>query len=124
PEPIEPSVRHLEHAADVARLLLVEEDLRRLHVRVSTVPTLEHPERHERIEEVPRRPRVERELTAEALEVQRAARERREDPELDGAQQRLRAPESEAKLKDFFRRHVLAHFLSPCSARALVRRSR
>ena len=72
---------HLEHAADVARLGAVEEEVGLGRVAVAAVLALEHPERHQRVEEVARAARVEAESLAQRLGVERArARELREEP--------------------------------------------
>jgi hypothetical protein len=51
-------VRHLEHAADVARLALVEKEIRLGGVAVDAALALQKAERNERIEEVASRPLV------------------------------------------------------------------
>ena len=55
PEPIQAGVRHLQNTADVRRLGRVEEQIGRRSIGVAAVVvTLEHPERHQRVEEVSR----------------------------------------------------------------------
>jgi hypothetical protein len=58
PEAIQAVVGHLQDAAHVRRLVLVEEQVRARCVVVNPVATLEEPEGHQRVEKVPRRPRV------------------------------------------------------------------
>ena len=102
PERVQAGVGHLQHAADVGRLGPVEEELGRRRVGVAAVLALEHARAR------PGR-RGSRGRCAGAGPGARAAPRHRSGPsaassvkrpELDGAQQRLRAPEPEAQLHD------------------------
>ena len=64
PERIQPLVRHLENAADVGRLLAVEKEVRLRSVRIQVPGAREKTERHERIQEIARRPRVQPQTSA------------------------------------------------------------
>ena len=61
PERIEAMVRHLEDAADVGRLLPVEEQVGLGRVGVAVAGALQEAERDQRVEEVARRARVQAE---------------------------------------------------------------
>ena len=62
-------VRHLEDAADVGRLLPIEEEIGLGRVGVLLAVALQEAERHEGIEEVARRTRVQPQASAERVEV-------------------------------------------------------
>jgi hypothetical protein len=61
-------VRHLEDAAHIRGLLPVEEEVGLGRVGVGIAGALEKPERGERVEKVPGRPRMQAEPPAESLE--------------------------------------------------------
>ena len=71
PEPEQPRVQHLQQAALVAGLGAVEEEVRLGRVAVLAVLALEHPERHQRVEEVARAARVKAEALAQRLGLER-----------------------------------------------------
>ena len=107
PEAEQAFVRHLEHSADVGRLALVEEQAGRSGVAVRALLALEKAKRHERVEEVARRARMQAQPRAQCFAVQGLLREHGEEFHADGAQEHLRPPEAEAHLHDVFGSDVL-----------------
>ena len=101
PERIQAMVGHLEDAADVGRLLLVEKEAGLRRVRVLIAGACEKAERDERVEEVagPSRDAVASRLVID-VERLRTAGQLRKQAELDGAQQDLGRPERETGLKN------------------------
>ena len=93
-------VRHLEDAAHVRGLLPIEEEIGLGRVGVGISRALEEPERGERVEKVPGRPRMEAEAPAERLEFLGAVGQFREHAHLDGAQECLGRPEGQAGLQN------------------------
>ena len=102
PEPEQAEVGHLENAADIRRLALVEKQVGVRGVRVDAAGAREEAERHQRIEEIMRRSRMQAEAFAEAFGRRRLFRQPGEELEFDRAQQRLRCPERETGLEDAF----------------------
>jgi len=102
PERIQPGVRHLEQAANVGGLAAVEEEAGLGCVRVEAFLALQHPECDESIEEVHCASPVEPEAVRDLLLGEWLLRDGREEAELDGAQQCLRAPEREPELENDF----------------------
>ena len=94
---------------DVRGLLPVEEEFGLGRVGVGVPRALEEPERGERVEKVPGRPRMEAEAPAEHLEFLRAVGEFGEHAHLDGAQEGLRRPERQSRLQNPFGGERLAH---------------
>ena len=113
PEPVEAVVRHLEEPAEVRGLAPVEEEVRGRRVVVDAVAALEEAQRDQRVEEIAGGALVQAEALAQGLEILRMARELREEPDLDRAEQRLRGPEAETDLHDVFRVRPIGH----CSPR-------
>ena len=109
PEGVEAMVGHFENAADIRRLGLVQEQVRLRRVRVPIAAAREKAERDERIEKITRRSRMQAETLAERIKRLRTTRELAEHAELDGAQERLRRPEREPGLQDFFRVWLSVH---------------
>ena len=70
----------------------------------------------EAIEKIARRARVEPHTRAELVEVFRAVRQLGEDPDLDGAQERLGGPERQASLQNLFWSRIRGHHASICRA--------
>ena len=58
PKGVEPDVGHLQDAADIGRLGLVEEQVCGRSVRILTIPTFEHAERDQRVKPVGGTPRL------------------------------------------------------------------
>src|SRR5262249_20341571 len=100
PEAIEACVRHLEKPADVRGLGAIEEEAGLGRVAVHVAASLEHAERHQRVEEVARAARVETEARAQRLALEGLRGEHGEDAELDGAEQHLRSPETGSELEE------------------------
>ena len=100
PEGVQALVGHLQHAADVGRLALVEEEIGLGRVVVDAVAALEEPEGDERVEEVARGARMQAEAGGEFGERLGVFGEFGEDFHLDGAEQSLRGPEAEADLQN------------------------
>ena len=67
PMAVEPLVGHLEHAADVGRLVFVEEEVGRGRVGVDSVAAFQEAERHQRVEKVAGRSRMQAEATGQCL---------------------------------------------------------
>ncbi len=101
----EPRVQHLEHAADVAGLVLVEErrGVRRVAIlaRGAIADAVEEAERHEGVEEVVHAARVQPQHASQLRAGERARTERGEHAELHCRQQHLRGPERGAHFDDF-----------------------
>ena len=74
PERIQAAARHLENATHVGRLLLVEKQVCLRSVGVTVASTLQEPKRHESIEEIARRARVQAQAPADGLEGLRTVR--------------------------------------------------
>ena len=106
PEPVEPLVGHFQDAADIAGLgpIQVQRGLRRIGVGAGRIP-VQHAERHQRVEEVTRRARVQLQAPGQFLQRLGTAAQLREHAQFDGAQQRLGAPEAPAELHDPFGGH-------------------
>jgi hypothetical protein len=105
PEAVQAPVHHLEDAADVRRLGAIEIVLRLGRVGIPTVrQPLQHAERHEGIEEVARGALMQADAPADLVEACRPGLgQDREHPELDRAQEGLRAPERGSELQDSVR---------------------
>ena len=103
PEAVETSVGHLQDAADVLGLLLVEEELGGRGICVVAVAALEAVERDEGVEEVAGRAWVKADAAADAGESLGAFGEYREELEFHGAEQDFGGPEACAYLKQTFR---------------------
>src|SRR5262249_46036772 len=100
PGSVEPRAHHLEQPAHVRWFCAVEEVRGFGGVPVRSSVALEHAESNQRVEEIPRAARMEAETLPEGFRLERPLRERREDAELDGAEQHLRAPECRAELEN------------------------
>src|SRR5262245_14544204 len=111
PERIQTQIGHLENAADVRRLPLVEERVGRRRIEVLSVGSLKESKSHERVQKIARRARMESQASLEFFERSRMLRDQRERFHLDCAQQRLRRPEREASLKNVLRSRLLHVFI-------------
>src|SRR5262245_57013647 len=94
PEAVQPMVGHLQKSTEIGRLALVQEEVRARGIAVDAVATLEKPQRHESVEKVARRARVETKPLPHSVTVLRVLREFREQLHLDSAQQNLRRPKA------------------------------
>ena len=94
PEAVEASVGHLQDAADVRGLVLVEEEIGGRRIGVVSVVALEAIECDEGVEEVARGARMQADAAADAGESLRAFGEHREELEFNGAEQDLRGRRS------------------------------
>ncbi len=99
-------IRHFQDAADVRRLVPVEEELRLGRVGVHAVGALQEPESDQRVEEVTRRAWVQAETSLHVLQRAGPPGEIREELHLDGTQQHLRRHEPQTDLHDVFGRHL------------------
>ena len=95
-------VRHLQDAADVGRLVLVEKDVARRGVGIATVLAFEKSESDEGIEEVARGAGVQAEAAGQRFQALRAFGEFGEDFHLNSAKQSFRGPEGQAGLQNVF----------------------
>ena len=102
PERVQPGVRHLQDAADVRRLLPIEEHFRLGRVAVAVALASEESKRHQRVEKVARRATVQPQPSAERVEMLGTLRQLGKDAHFDGAQERLGRPEGKAGLQDLF----------------------
>src|SRR5580698_11567513 len=93
-------VRHLEHAADVGGLTLVEEEIGGGCVVVGAVTALEEVEGDERVEKVVGGSWMQTEACAEVGQGFGMFGELGEELHFDRTEQRLRGPEAEAYLHD------------------------
>jgi hypothetical protein len=114
PERIEAVIGHLEDAANVRRLLAVEEEIGFRRVGVTIALTRQEPQRDQRVEEIERRSGVQPEPAAERGERFGAFRQFSEHAELDGAEQRLGGPECQPCLHDPFGCQLRVHPLVSC----------
>jgi hypothetical protein len=120
PKRVQPRVRHLEHPADVRGPGAVEEHARLRRVRIAAILTVEHAERHERIEEVPGAAWMQLQALAECLRVKSTPRELGEHAQLDRAEKHLRSPEPHAELDDARGVEIVAHLRLPWSDKRLT----
>ena len=67
PKAVQPVVRHLENAAEIGRLALVEKQVGCGRIAVDAVGPLEKAERDQRVEEIPSRARIKAEAFTERL---------------------------------------------------------
>ncbi len=74
PEGIEPPVGHLQDAADIGRLASVEIEIGLGRVGVDAVIPFQHPQRHQRVEEVANAALVQAELVPQRFAVERGRR--------------------------------------------------
>lgn len=81
----------------------------RLNSAVRPAGPVEHAERDQGVEEVPRGPRVQAEAGRQGVQVGRPLRQFGERAEFDRAEQDLRSPEAEPELENPVRRHVSGH---------------
>ena len=100
PKRIQPAVGHLENATDIGWLALVEEKICAGRVVVATIASFEKFQRHERIEKIPGRSRMQVEPRLQSFKILRVFGKFCEEFHLDGAQKRLGSPESQAHLQD------------------------
>ena len=100
PETVQATACHLENTADVRGFVPVEKQIRFWCVGVAIPGSLQKAERHESIQEISRRARMQAKAFAEGCERLRTARELGEKPHLDRAQQRFRRPERQPRLKN------------------------
>src|ERR1051325_7075444 len=91
---------HLEDAADVGWLRLVEKQRRLRRVRIDAAFSLQKTQRHERVEEVARRSLVQTQPLLKIVERERLLRQLGEQLHLDGAQERSRRPEPQSYLQN------------------------
>ncbi len=91
---------HFEDAADVSRLIAIEEEIGLGGVGVSGDGPGEEAESDEGIEEIAGGTGMETEAHGEGLEFLRAMRELGEDAHFDSAEQGSGGPEGEASLED------------------------
>src|SRR5215831_16207792 len=99
PEAVQPMVGHLQKSTKIGRLALVQEEVRARGIAVDPVATLEKPQRHESVEKVAGRARVETKPVPHSFTVLRVLREFGEHLHLDCAQQNLRCPEAKTDLQ-------------------------
>jgi len=104
PEPEQACVQHFQHAADVRRLVSVEE-----HARLKCVPVkrlrsrtvaLQKAHRHQAIEEIPDAARMQIQFFPQLLSGHGFVAQRREYAQLHCRQQHLGAPEPETRLQN------------------------
>jgi hypothetical protein len=98
----EAGVGHFENAADVAGFVLVEKEVGFGGISVDAVLSVEEPEGHERVEEIPRGARMEASASGKVGELFGMFGQLGEDAHFDGAEERLRGQESHADLHDVF----------------------
>ncbi len=106
----EPRVQHHEDAADVARTFFIEIKRARRGVAIlrfgSVAVALEKLHRHQRVEKIANRARVQREFLPEFCAGQVAVGEFGEKPKLHRGQEHFGRPETEGGLQDGVRREV------------------
>jgi hypothetical protein len=91
--------------AYVTRLAAVEELRGRGSIGIVPVRALEHPQRHQPVEEIARPAGMQFKPPGHFLGGQRLLSENREDIQVDGGEQRLGAPEGKPELENRFRRN-------------------
>ena len=100
PEAVQTLVRHLEDAADVGRLLLVEERIGGRSVGVLAARALQKSQRHQGVQKIAGGARMQAEPPLYALQRLRPFRQIGEQLHLHRAQQDLRRPKSQAHLQN------------------------
>ena len=87
-------VGHFENATDIGWLALVEEEICAGGVVVPVIASLEKFQRHERIQKIAGRSRMQAESTLQRFEILRVLGKLCEQLHLDSAQKRFGSPES------------------------------
>lgn len=85
PESEEPGVRHLQDAADIARFVAIEKELRVGRIAVVVLCPVQKSQRHQRIQEVACAAGMQPEPSDQLMKLCRTAGEFGEDAHLDGA---------------------------------------
>ena len=104
PVAIEPVVRHLQYAADIGGLVLVEEEIGVRRITVDAILSLQKAQGDECIQEVPGGARVQTETSLDCSEILRVLGQLGEDFHFYGAQENLRGPKAHTDLHDLIRR--------------------
>src|SRR4051794_37879292 len=98
PESVEPGVRHLQHAAEIARLVAIEEELRVRRIAIVVLRPMQEPQRHQGIQEVAGGAGMQPQSAGEFMEIRRTTGEFGEDAYLDCTQKCFRCPETQTYL--------------------------
>ena len=96
PMPKQTVVGHLQNAADIRRLALVQKKFCRWSIRIDPVAPLEKSQRDQCIQKIPRRSRMQSQPPRQRLQILRVLCQLGKDFHLHRAQKRLRGPESQA----------------------------